>query len=186
LQQASWSEGLGIAYKGGLGLLKKDPIAILKGLIDVELLPFKGLNVAAVFLHNVLTDLALGLRADKVFEVFNDHISSKYGVEPGYCTLNLASLINRLEKVGISNPLVMAPFNKKGFQMNPSREASEAAMEKSTIRLIAMTTLASGALRPSEAYEYLGQWKQIRSVVVGSSSQDHIRESFASIKNHIQ
>jgi len=88
--------------------------------------------------------------------------------------------------VGINNPLIMAPFNKKGFQMNPSREASEAALEKFPTRLIAMTTLACGALKPTEAYEYLGRLKQISSVVVGASSQGHIRESFEAVKKNMQ
>jgi aryl-alcohol dehydrogenase-like predicted oxidoreductase len=49
---------------------------------------------------------------------------------------------------------------------------------------MAMGTLASGYLRPDDAYAYLGGQPGIESVVVGVSSAAHIEETFAAIRMH--
>ena len=43
-------------------------------------------------------------------------------------------------------------------------------------QLVAMSTLASGAIPPKEAYEFINQWN-IQSVVFGASERKHIEET---------
>ena len=68
--------------------------------------------------------------------------------------------------------------------MNPSREACEQAMQLHAPDVMAMGTLASGFLKPDEAYAYLATIPNIRSVVVGVSSPNHVSETFAAIRKH--
>ncbi len=46
-----------------------------------------------------------------------------------------------------------------------------------------MSSLASGYLKPKEAYEYLYSLPKIDSVVVGVSNKNHATETFGEIRN---
>jgi hypothetical protein len=185
LQPASTSNKLKILFKGGINVMKKDLLALLSSLIDIELLPFNKFNVEAVFLHNVLTDLALSLNAKNIFEFYIDYINDNYGVKPAFGTMNFPMLVERFNEWGIKRPLVMASFNKIGFQMNPSREDCERILREYDVDVLAMSTLASGYLKPNEAYDYLFSLPNIRSVVVGVSSREHAIETFNIIQNNM-
>lgn len=180
LAPASMHEKMRIVFTGGLSMLRKDINGLLKTFIDVELLPFNSINVRCVFLHDVLVDLALALRLKNVFELFIEHIEDKHNAKAGFVTKNFARLVRQLDEWGIDdNVIIMAPFNKVGFQMNPSREACEEVLRGCKYDVIAMSTLAAGYLKPEEAYEYLFKLPTIiRSVVVGVSSKKHAEETF--------
>lgn len=183
LGPASTSTKLKILFKGGINVMRKDFLNILSTLIDVELLPFKGFNTKAVFLHNVLTDLALSLRAQNIFEFYMDYVKDNYGVTPAFGTMNFASLVRSFDEWGFKKPLVMASFNKVGFQMNPSRVECERCLKEYDVDVLAMSTLASGYLKPRDAYEYLSLLPNIASYVVGVSSKKHVEEIFRFINN---
>ena len=76
----------------------------------------------------------------------------------------------------------MAPFNPIGFQMSPSREQCEKALETSNAQVVAMSVFAAGAVRPAEAVQYVRRHPKLRSVILGASSEKHIQESFALFK----
>jgi len=181
LGKATWKERLGIMSSGSMGVLKKNITGMLKALIDVELLPFKKINLKAVFLHNALSDMAAGLGLKEIPHIFSSYISEKYQVEPAFCSLNSPILMNFLNDIKINNPVLMAPFNPIGFQMNPSKEEAENVLSKIPSRMIAMSTLAAGYVNPKEAYSYLASLTNIKSVIVGASSKEHINESFRHI-----
>ena len=185
LEPASTSTKLKILFKGGINVMRKDFLNILSTLIDVELLPFKGFNTKAVFLHNVLTDLALSLKAQNIFEFYIDHIKDNYGVEPAFVTMNFARLVESFDEWGIKRPLIMASFNSAGFQMNPSKEECERFLQEYDVDVLAMSTLAAGYLKPKEAYEYLFSLSNIKSAVVGVSTKEHVEETFGIIKNYL-
>ena len=176
LGEATWKERIGIMSSGGMGVLKKDISGMLKALIDIELLPFKKVNMKAVFLHNALSDMVAGLKFDDIAHLFESHITEKYQVLPAFCTMNSPLLTNFLSEAGIANPLLMAPFNPIGFQMNPTREEAEKILRAIPCRMIAMSTLAAGYIKPRESYNYIAGLKKINSVVVGASSEEHIKE----------
>ena len=82
----------------------------------------------------------------------------------------------------------MSPFNKVGYQMNSSREVCESTLRKNPgIKLIAMSTLAAGYLKPKEAYDYLfNELDNISGVVVGVSSKEHAEETFTELQKYIK
>jgi len=185
LKQGDFRKKLKIMFQGGLGVLQKDYEKLLGTLIDSELLMFQDLNIKAIFLHNVFTDLALGLGVREIFEFYMDYIKDNYGVIPAFGTMNFARLVKTFDKWGIKKPLVMASFNKVGFQMNPSKEECERVLQQYEVDVLAMSTLAAGYLKPKEAYEYLFSLPNIKSVVVGVSKKDHAKETFGIIRRYM-
>ena len=61
--------------------------------------------------------------------------------------------------------------------MNPSRVEVENVLAKKDSYNIAMSFLASGALRPKEAFDYIESIKSVDSVLFGASSPVHIKET---------
>jgi hypothetical protein len=183
LPQASTWQKVSLLLQGGRGMLRRDIEQGLKLLIDVELVVFNGRRLGAVFLHDALTDLALGLGVEAIFKVFRDHVGRKYGVPAGFATKNLPWLCARLGQMGWGRPLVMSALNVRGFRVNPSLAACEELLRRpADMTYVAAGTLAGGALRPEAAYRYLAQFPAIRSVVVGMSSQEHAAETVGAIR----
>lgn len=182
LKNAGWAQRLALLGSGALSVLRKDYQEILRTMIRMELTPFQGLSVRAVFLHDALTDLALALDIPEVFDLYCNEIAERFHAQPAFATKNLPFLIERFKAYGIANPLVLTHVNKLGFGMNPSRRACEICLAENRLRVMAMGTLASGYLRPEEAYPYVFGLPNIDSVVVGVSSRDHAHETFESIE----
>jgi len=176
---------LKISFSAGINFLKKDIMNLLPTIIDIEMLQFKDSKVNAVILHNVLTDLALAFQSRNLFEFYIDYIKDTYHVEPGFGTMNFCRLVNSFDKWEIKKPLILASFNKAGFQMNPSQVECEHCLKEHDVKLIAMSTLASGYLKPQEAYEYLFSLPKVSSVVVGVSSKEHVQETIGLIKSNM-
>ncbi len=185
LKETSFAGKLNMFMRGGMGLLTRDVKTMLKLLVDFEVAPFAILNLKAIFLHDALTDLALGWDMPDVLELFADHVEKKYNAIPAFCTKNLPRLMKLFERTHIKNPLIMASINKLGYQVNPSREAFEEALKKYDLQLLAMSTLAAGYLKPQEAYEYLFSLPRVDSVVVGLSSTNHAVETFSEIRRYM-
>ena len=167
--------------KGARAVLSNDLYKILKSLIEIELSSFSKLEMGPVFLHNVLTDLALSLRIETIFHFYIEYIQKQYGVKGGFVTLNFPELLKYFKEIGLDQPLIQAPFNKTGFQMNPSIDSNITALKSFQGIFVAMTTLAAGFLGPREAYSYLSSIKNINSIIVGASTNDHLKQSY----NHI-
>ncbi|MDW7680703.1 MAG: hypothetical protein SCK70_09075, partial [bacterium] len=180
-----YQDKVGKFMRGGIGLLTKDDRKMITLLIDFEVAPFIKLNLKAIFLHDALTDLALGWDMADVLQLFADHVEKKYKAMPAFCTKNLPKLMKLFEKTTIKNPLIMASINKLGYQVNPSREAFEECLRNNELQLLAMSTLAAGYLKPGDAYEYLFSLPEVDSVVVGLSSTNHAVETFSEIRRHL-
>lgn len=172
-------------FSQGIGhMVSMDAMGIFNQLVDVELLPFRGLKIKAVLLHNALCDLALGYQLPHVIQSFDQHIRQTTDAIPGYGTQNYPAFCELLKKAELKNVFVMTIFNKLGFSMNPSREAYEQALKKYDNTVLAMATLASGKLKPQEAYQYLGA-VGVNNVCVGLSSRKHAEETFSAIQAYI-
>ncbi len=171
--------------ESGLSVISSNYLEMANRLIDIEMGPFYDLNVKAIFLHDALTGLAIGYNMQSVIKNFYSYVSKKYKVIPAFDTLNFPATCEILSKAGIEEALIMSSFNKKGYFMNPSREACEIALQKHNHTLLAMSTLAAGSLHPEEAYEYLFSFKKIRNVVVGLSSREHADETFRILHKYI-
>jgi len=167
----------GTFAKGGLAYLSKDFVKLMQILIDAEMKMFKGINTPVIFIQNVITDMILGLKMYDVLAEYDQYIRKKYNAEPGYITMNMPQLLDVLNSLGITNPIICASINKIGFRMSGGKELNEKYLMEKEFRPVAMQVLAAGALRPKEAIEYLGQFPKIESVLFGASSKGHIQET---------
>jgi hypothetical protein len=170
-------EGLLNAAMRGASLAKKDIEGMTTLLIDAELKMFEGLSTPVIFLQNVVVDLLLGMGFKDAFRIFADHVRQRYGVEPGFITMNLPALLDTLEDVGIENPIVCASINKIGFRMCGGVEAYESALRDREVRAIAMSVYASGAIAPREAIEWVCSLPNLHSIVFGASSRRNIQST---------
>jgi hypothetical protein len=168
---------LGAMFRGGVAVASKDAEAILKLLVDAEMKMFHGLKTPVIFLQNVVTDLVLGLGADVCFKMFANHVRDRYGAEPGFITMNVPRLLDVLEIQGVDNPIVCANINKIGFRMCGGIEQYEKLIATRRFRPIAMSVLASGAIAPREAIEYVSRQPKIESIVFGASTTANIRQT---------
>lgn len=171
--------------KGGMAYLSKDFLKLMEILIDAEMKMFKGISTPVIFIQNVIVDMILGLKAYDAFKAFDEYIRKKYNAEPGYITMNMPALLDALNSIGISNPIICTSINKIGFRMSGGREIYEKYLREKEFRPIAMQVLAAGALKPREAIEYLGNFPKIESVVFGASSKGHIRETKELIEKYL-
>ena len=165
--------------KGGTAVLSKDAIKMMQMLIDIEMKMFKGLNVKVVFIQNIITDLILGYDLKDIFEAYCNYIKKKYNALPGLITQNMPILKAKLEEWGIEEVVICSSFNKIGYLMSPDVESyieSAKHNDSSKYQLMAMSTLASGAIPAKEAYGFINA-QSIDSVVFGASSEAHIKET---------
>ena len=163
--------------KGGLALANKDIDTIMELLIDAEMKMFHGLNTPVIFMQNVITDLLLGLGLKQCFRTFHDHVRKQYNAEPAFITMNVPRLLDVLDELGIDNPIVCANINKIGFRMSGGMAVYESAIAERRFRPVAMSVLASGAISPRDAIEYVCSQPQIESIVFGASGRANIRQT---------
>ena len=95
---------LDAAMRGGRSLAKKDIDGITTLLIDAEMKMFEGLSTPVIFLQNVVVDFLLGLDFIDAFSIFAEHVSTRYGAEPGFITMNLPRLLDALDRAGVAQP----------------------------------------------------------------------------------
>ena len=164
-------------WKGGLSVAKRDVEGIAELLIDSEMNMFRGLETPVIFLQNVVSDLLLGLGFKEGFRIFADHVRQKYNAEAGFITMNLPRMLDILDELGLENPIVCSNINKIGFRMCGGIELYEKRIATRKFRPIAMSVLASGALRPREAIEYIAKQPRIESIVFGASSRANIKQT---------
>ena len=174
---------LGMITKGSAAVFGKDAIKLMQMLVDIEMKMFKGLNVKVIFLQNIITDLLLGYGVADIFQEYCTYIRKKYNALPGLITQNMPILKARLEEWGIEEVVICSSFNKIGYLMSPDTESYVTVANKndsSKYQLMAMSTLASGAIPAKEAYEFINH-QNIQSVVFGASSKKHIEETVSLI-----
>ncbi len=178
LRQFLPDEGaLGALMRGATSVATKDIEGIARLLIDAEMKMFRGLKTPVIFMQNVVSDLLLGMGFKDAFRMFADHVHEKYQAEPGFITMNLPMMLDTLESVGVENPIICCNINKIGFRMSGGIAKYEELLATRRCRAIAMSVLASGAIAPREAIEYVANLKGVESIVFGASSQANIRQT---------
>lgn len=186
------SHDAGAALSCFHGVLKRDVKYLLAGLLSLEIAQIKSAagkqaQLNSVLLHELLTDMALALDLDWLFESFIAEVRS-HNVHVGFETRNFALLLKKFSqwRLSLDDVLLVAPFNSVGFQMNPSREECEAALHTlSEVNVLAMNVLASGYLSVPEAVDYLRGLPNLRGVAVGVSKQAHAIETFQYLKQNL-
>lgn len=172
-------KGLGAFARGGMAILSKDAIQLMRVLVDIEMQMFRDLDVRSVFLQNIVTDLMLGLGLEEFFREYCEHVRAKYHAAPGFITQNMPALLSALRRWGISGVVVCTSINRIGYLMSPDVDAYRRALEENdpaSYQIMAMSTLASGAVPAREAYEFVNELN-IQSVVFGASSRKNIEET---------
>jgi len=178
---------------GLMGFLRMDPLAIMKTYLTYEISRIRAsagrkAKIDCILLHEVITDLALALNMEWLFKSYIGYMH-KLGINPGFNTCNFAYLISRFRdwNVDINEVVFAAPFNKIGFQMAPSKEQCERALNNfSKPSLIAISILAAGYLEPSEAIDYIAAFPKIRGVATGVSKERHAQETFRLLGNTLK
>jgi len=187
VQEILFAKGAKSAFgkmmRGGMAVATLDAVKLMKLLIDEEMQIYEGLDTRVVFLQNIIVDLMLGYDVPDPFIAYCDYIRSRYGAWPGLITQNLPFLRAKLIEWGIEGVVICASINKIGYLMSPGVSDYEAALAQndgSKYPVMAMSTLASGAIPPAEAYDYVNRLN-IQSVVFGASSPGNIRQSVSLI-----
>ena len=168
---------LGTMARGGMALARQDYISIMKLLVDAEMKMFHDIETGVIFLQNIVTDLLLGMGMIDFFEAFAEYVQKKFNAEPGFITMNLPMLLDALEARDIENPIICTSINKIGFRMSGGQEIYEKTIASGRCRVIAMQTLAAGAVPPQEAMEYVCQQEGINSILFGASTKAHIGQT---------
>jgi len=175
------------------GVIRVDPVALMKTYLIYEISRIKSsagkqANLDSVLLHEIITDMALAFNLDWLFKSYVDFLL-EYKIRPGFETRNFAYLVKKFKCWGIDfgEITIAAPFNKIGFQMNPSRVECEKALEHvSGAEIVAMSILAAGYLMPSEAIGYIASLPNATHVVVGVSKEKQANETFRLLREGLK
>ena len=186
LGDLSLTSRLKLIVGGGLAAAKWDPSSILGSYLSAQVSTFEkktpsSSRVRAVLLHEMVTELIVSFNLQSLCRNFIDLASDSLGVMPGFVTRNFASFVKFAKVAGIEleRIIVMTPFNKVGFQMNPSLEACEAALASTKdANIIAMSILAGGYLSLAEACQYLESLPVDVTRVIGVSSRKQAEVTF--------
>jgi hypothetical protein len=166
-----------LLLRGAASVVTQDIQRLMRMLVDAEMARFEGTRYPVVFVQNVVTDLLLGLGLDDMLAAFHKHVRKRYGAEAGFITMNLPLLVDRLESVGVKNPIVCANINKIGFRMSGGIDRYREVLREKRCRAIAMSVFASGAIRPAEAIDWVCKLEGVQSIVFGASSPGNIKQS---------
>jgi len=190
LSRLSLSDKAKLLVEGGFSALRLDPAGMLKTYLDAELKGYlstkpKNANLQSVLLHEVLTDLCLGIGEIDLLNVFAQHVHDNYNVKPGFVTYNFPRFIKFFEEQGFSlnGAVIMTPFNSLGYQMSPSRDACKATLSNlGEGNVIAMSVMAGGYLKLDEAIDYVRTLPNLSGVAIGVSSKEHARDTFTRLR----
>lgn len=181
--RAVFTRHLGNAPKGRLvaalgRVAVGDFAAVMQMLLEIELLMTHGLPVRGVFLQNVIFDLLVGLRANRMLQRFDTHVRERFCATPGYITMN-HPLAQRVlcDELGLVRPWICANFNHAGFRTNPSRDEVRASFGNGRTRNIAMSVLASGALDADASMGYVRDFPGVDCILFGSSQKANIERN---------
>jgi hypothetical protein len=189
-KEIALSGNLGVVANGLRGIMKTDPVSLMKTYVAYETSRVKSsagkqAKLGSIVLHEVVTDMALALGLDWFFRAYIDFVPKMGGV-PGFNTCNFALFVGKFNEWNIdpAETVIVAPFNKAGFQMNPSRTDCEETLEGlRQPALVAISILAAGYLKPEEAVEYIAGLPNLKGVAVGVSKEKHAVQTFRLLDN---
>jgi hypothetical protein len=187
-KQIAVSGDIGAIMAGLRAVITADPKALLRTYLTYEISRIrsaaKKANLVSVLLHEVITDMGLALDLHWLFKSYVEFMS-KQNIEPGFNTRNFPYLVRKFKEwnIDLRQTLIATPFNKVGFQMNPSKTDCERALrDMPEPSVLAISILASGYLQLKEAIEYIAALPNIKGVSVGVSKERHAVETFRLLK----
>jgi hypothetical protein len=192
IRQIAFSGNLSAVAPKMIGLIRANPSSFLNTYLIYEISRIRSVagkgSPKCVMLHEIVTDMALAFNLDWLLKSYIKFML-KSKIKAGFETRNFAYLVNKFKEwnIDLDGLTITAPFNKVGFQMNPSQRECEKALENAGgAEVIAMSILASGYLKPPEAVDYLRTLPNIKGVVVGVSKKRHAEETFALLRETFQ
>lgn len=165
----------GLALKSATNFLKKDYLTMAMSVLKLEISPFTDVDIKALLLHNVFTDLLLTLEMFDAFITYEKYVKDDLGLNFGFDTLNFSLFSDRMKEWNIKPEFVMTPVNPKGFDMNPSKTSVEESIANYDRKIIAMNVLGGGAFSLEDSKSYLNSFKNIQHSVIGASSKEHLK-----------
>ncbi|MEM2523072.1 MAG: hypothetical protein QXW82_08030 [Candidatus Bathyarchaeia archaeon] len=193
VREIVFSGNLRAAVSGLNGVLRSDLASLVKTYLLYEFSRIKRsaggkARLESVLLHQLITDLCLSLGLEWVFRFYTEFLL-KMGIVPGFNTGNFAFLVEKFREwdISLEDIVIAAPFNKVGFQMVPSREECEKALESlPKPNVLAISILAAGYLKPEEAVDYIAGLPNIKGVAVGVSKEKHAIETFKLLRKSLK
>ena len=167
----------------------QDPERLLGNYIGAEISRLQDLapvhaRLQSIFLHEIITELLVSFQLRDLVVRHIEHVRKRLNAPAGFATRNFARLTAFMseEQIPIGDYVVLAPFNKAGFQMNPSRESCEAALvHHPAMKVVVMNLLASGYCSVDEALQYAKTLPASISIVVGASTVEQARVTFSKL-----
>lgn len=159
---------IGIGLRGlprARGALARDLRSVLPILVDVEMAAFRRFRPPLVLLHGQLADIAVALGNRAALEAFIAAVRDRHGAVPGVVTGNFDALMRARAAWRLDLPVVVAPFNARGFLMKPTRQACEAWLRNADCAVIADRVGAEGVESVADGLAYLRD-VGIRSAIV--------------------
>jgi hypothetical protein len=192
-KQVTLSGDISAILEGVWSALRVDPKGFMNTYLAYELSRIrssagKKANLSSVLLNEVVGDMGLALDLDWLFKSFISYLSDRR-ITPGFNTRNLPFLVRKFDEwdINIDETLIVTPFNKAGFQMNPSKEECEKTlMNLSSPNILAISVFAAGYLKPNEAIDYLANLQNIRGLIAGVSNNQQALETFELFKKRLK
>jgi len=186
------SGNVGAILSGVSALFKQNPSGLLKTYLAYEILRIKSATgkkarLSSILLHELVTDMCLGLNLDWLFKSYISYLS-KRKITPGFNTRNFPYLVKKFSEwnIDLNQTVIATQFNKAGFQMNPSKEECEKTLSSLTSPIVlAISVLAAGYLKPLEALDYIAGLRNLKGVVAGVSTEQQARELFQLFKTRL-
>ena len=186
------SGNIGAILSGASALFKQNPSGLLKTYLAYEILRIKSATgkkarLSSILLHELVTDMCLGLDLDWLFKSYISYLS-KRKITPGFNTRNFPYLVKKFSEwnIDLNQTVIATQFNKAGFQMNPSKEECEKTLSSLTSPIVlAISVLAAGYLKPLEALDYIAGLRNLKGVVAGVSTEQQARELFQLFKTRL-
>jgi hypothetical protein len=191
-KEMALSGNLIAVFRGLKGAVNTDISSLMKAYLSYEISRVKSsagkeANLKSILLHQAITDLALAFNLKLLFNSYTDFVLN-HGLKPGFNTGNFPHLVKKLREwnINLSEVVIATPFNKVGFQMNPSKEECEKVLvDFPEPTVIAISILAAGYLSPLEAIDYIGTLPNVRGIVVGVSKEKHAYETFRLLRERL-
>jgi len=185
VKQVTLSGDVGAMLEGLWSAVRMDPEGFVNTYLAYELSRIKSsagkqAKLVSVLLNEVIGDMGLALDFDWLFRSFIGYLS-KRRITPGFNTRNFPYFVKKFDEWGIDldEILIVTPFNKAGFQMNPSKEECERTLANmSCPAVLAISVLAAGYYKPSNVVDYLASLNNLKGIIVGVSNEQQASETF--------
>jgi hypothetical protein len=146
-------------------------------------------RVKAILFHEVLTELIVAYSLVELLEELKGYVERKLKVGFGLETRNIGQLRRFLEENGIRVDYIMTPMNPLGYQMAPSKEEAEEAIQElgdRGVKIITVNILASGAVSLEETCRYLeGYRDRVYAVAYGTTKPYRAKENAIILKKNL-